>query len=128
MVGIEAQLEELFVRALRSQPTIQHIVLAGENGLVVAFKSRTKGKEQRIAALAPVLEDAGESMFNGLGLTPLSEIILNGPEGTGYVIRLKSQPVFLLIGASGVVNIGLLRMIAGEIEAEANVALTKLLR
>ena len=126
--GIEEELEEIFTRALRRQPQIQHIVLAGDNGLVVAYKSRTKGKEQRLAALAPVVGDAGESMFNGLGLAPLGEVILNGAEGSAYLVRLKSQPVFLLIAAQGQVNIGLLRMLAGEIEAESNEALTKLLR
>ncbi len=125
---VEAEFEKIFDRAMRSQPQIQHIVLASEQGLTVASKSAVvRGKENRLAALAPVLSDAGESLFAEVGLSPLSEMFLVGGEGTVYETRLKSAPVFLLIAAKGQVNIGLLRMIAGQIETQASEVLRTLM-
>ena len=86
-----------------------------------------KGKELRLAALAPIVSDAGEQMFNELDLAPLAEVLLLGPDGAAYLIRMKSQPAFLLLSAKGQVNVGLLRMIASRIEAEASQVLQHLL-
>ena len=127
-VRIEAVFDKIFDRAMRSQPQIQHIVLGSEQGLVVAYKSATKGPEARLAALVPVLADAGETLFGEVGLTPLGEILLLGNEGTIYAARMKSAPVFLMIAARGQVNVGLLRMLAAEIESEASDVLRTLLR
>ena len=127
-VGIETVFEKIFDRAMRSQTQIQQIIVGSEQGLVIAFKSRTKGQEQRLAALAPVLSDAAETIFGEVKLAPLGEVMLVGSEGTVYQARLKSSPAFLLIAAKGQVNVGLLRMIAAEIEAEASEALRNLLR
>ena len=126
--SIEATLDESFQQAMRSQPQIQNIVVASEQGLVIAFKARTSGSEQQLAALAPVLGDAGESVFNALALSPLGEIMLTGTEGTAYFARLKSAPAYLLVGAKGQVNVGLLRMVAAEIETRAGNILLRILR
>src|SRR6267378_8296824 len=126
--SIEATFEEIFAAAMRKQPQIQHIVVSSEQGLVIAYKARTKGAEQQIAALSPVLGDAGESVFNALSLTPLGEIVLIGSEGTAYFARLKSAPAFLLVGAKGQVNVGLLRIIAADIEAGAGSVISHLLQ
>jgi predicted regulator of Ras-like GTPase activity (Roadblock/LC7/MglB family) len=126
--SIEATFEEIFAAAMRKQPQIQHIVVSSEQGLVIAYKARTKGAEQQIAALSPVLGDAGESVFNALSLTPLGEIVLIGSEGTAYFARLKSAPAFLLVGAKGQVNVGLLRIIAADIESGAGGVLLRVLR
>ena len=126
--SVEATFDEIFQHAMRSQPQIQHIVVTSEQGLVIAFKARLKGAEQRIAALSPVLGDAGEAVFNALSLTPLGEIMLIGAEGTAYFARLKTAPAFLLVGAKGQVNIGLLRIIAADIESSAGGVLQKVLR
>ena len=125
---LESVFDKIFDRAMRSQPQIQHIVLGSEQGLVVAYKSSTKGGEARLAALVPVLADAGETLFGEVGLTPLGEILLLGSEGTIYEARMKSAPVFLMIAARGQINVGLLRMLAAEIEAEASDVLRTLLR
>lgn len=125
---IEAVLDEIFDRAMRGQPQIQHIVIGSESGLVIAFRSHKKGKDLRIAALAPVLSDAGETVFGEVGLSPLGEVLLMGSEGTVYLTRLKSSPALLLIAARGQVNIGLLRMVATGIEAEASEVLRSLVR
>ncbi len=126
--SIEATLDESFQQAMRNQPQIQNIVVASEQGLVIAFKARTSGSEQQLAALAPVLGDAGESVFNALALSPLGEILLTGTEGTAYFARLKSAPAYLLVGAKGQVNVGLLRMVAAEIETRAGNILLRILR
>jgi len=126
--SIEATLDESFQQAMRNQPQIQNIVVASEQGLVIAFKARTSGSEQQLAALAPVLGDAGESVFNALALSPLGEILLTGNEGTAYFARLKSAPAYLLVGAKGQVNVGLLRMVAAEIETRAGNILLRILR
>jgi len=126
--SVEVAFETVFVNAMRGQPQIQYIVLASEHGLVIASQSRNGGKEHRLAALAPVLNDAGETVFNEFGLAPLGELILHGSEGTAYQVRLKSSPGFLLIGAKGQVNIGLLRLIAGQVETESSRILAKLMQ
>jgi len=126
--SVETTFEEIFQRAMRKQPQIHHIVVASEQGLVIAFKTRTKGAEQQLAALSPVLGDAGEAVFNALSLTPLGEIVLIGSEGTAYFARMKSVPAFLLVGAKGQVNVGLLRIVAADIEAEASGVILKILR
>jgi len=126
--SIEATLDESFQQAMRNQPQIQNIVVASEQGLVIAFKARTPGSEQQLAALSPVLGDAGESVFNALALSPLGEIMLTGTEGTAYFARLKSAPAYLLVGAKGQVNVGLLRMVAAEIETRAGNILLQILR
>ncbi len=113
---------------MRKQPQIQHIVVASEQGLVIAFKARTKGAEQQLAALSPVLGDAGEAVFNALSLTPLGEVMLIGSEGTAYFARLKSAPAFLLVGAKGQVNVGLLRIVAADIEAGAGSVINRILQ
>lgn len=123
-----AAFEQIFQQAMRVQAEIERIVLASNEGLVIASKSRTRGNESRVAALAPVLDDAGESMFNELGLAPLGEVMLLGGEGTSYLVRLKSSPALLLLAAKGQVNLGLLRMVAGRIETEASELLQTLLR
>ena len=117
--SVEATFEEIFALAIRKQPQIQRIVIASEQGLVIAFAPRSKGSEHRVAALSPVLGDAGESVFNALSLTPLGEIMLIGSEGTAYFARLKSVPAFLVVAAVGQVNLGLLRITAAEIETAA---------
>jgi len=126
--SVEATVEEICQRAMRKQPQIQHIVVAPEQGLVIAYKARIKGAESQLAALSPVLGDAGEALFNALSLTPLGEIMLVGSEGTAYFARLKSAPAFLLVGAKGQVNIGLLRIIAADIESGAGGVLAQLLQ
>lgn len=126
--SIEDSFERIFVRAMQTQQSIDHIVLISEQGLVIAAKSRVRGKEQRLAALAPVLNDAGESVFNEVGLAPLAETMLLGAEGTAYVVRMKSSPAFLLIAAKGQVNLGLLRMVAADIEAQAGSLMQTMLR
>src|SRR2546428_11631728 len=126
--SIEATFEEIFAAAMRKQPQIQHIVVASEQGLVIAYKARTKGAEQRLAAVSPVLGDAGEAVCNALSLTPLGEIVLIGSEGTAYFARMKSVPAFLLVGAKGQVNVGLLRIIAADIETEASGVIQQILR
>jgi len=126
--SVEATFEEIFATAMLKQPQIQHIVVASEQGLVIAYKARMKGAEQQLAALSPVLGDAGEALFNALSLTPLGEIMLIGSEGTAYFARLKSAPAFLLVGAKGQVNVGLLRIIAADIEAGAGSVISHLLQ
>src|SRR3989441_9946309 len=126
--SIEATFEEIFAAAMRKQPQIQHIVVSSEQGLVIAYKAKTKGAEEQLAALSPVLGDAGEAVFNALSLTPLGEVMLIGSEGTAYFARLKSAPAFLLVGAKGQVNVGLLRMIATDIEAGAGGVLNRILQ
>jgi predicted regulator of Ras-like GTPase activity (Roadblock/LC7/MglB family) len=126
--SVEATFEGIFADAMRKQPQIQHIVVSSEQGLVIAYKARTKGAEQQLAALSPVLGDAGEALFNALSLTPLGEIMLIGSEGTAYFARMKSAPAFLLVGAKGQVNVGLLRIIAADIEAGAGSVITRILR
>jgi len=126
--SIEATFEEIFALAMEKQPQIQHIVVSSEQGLVIAYKARIKGAESQLAALSPVLGDAGEALFNALSLTPLGEIMLVGSEGTAYFARLKSAPAFLLVGAKGQVNIGLLRIIAADIESGAGGVLAQLLQ
>ncbi len=39
--SVEATFEEIFVLAMRKQPQIQHIVVASEQGLVIAFKAKS---------------------------------------------------------------------------------------
>ena len=95
---------------------------------MIAYKARTKGAEQQLAAVSPVLGDAGEAVFNALSLTPLGEIVLIGSEGTAYFARMKSVPAFLLVGAKGQVNVGLLRIIAADIETEASGVIQQILR
>src|SRR2546428_8901684 len=126
--SIEATFEEIFQRAMRKQPQIQQIVVACEQGLVIAFKARTKGAERQLAALSQVLGDAGESIFNALSLTPLGEIVLIGSDGTAYFARMKSVPAFLLVGAKGQVNAGLLRIVAADIETDASGVILRILR
>ncbi|HEV8595759.1 MAG TPA: hypothetical protein VGR51_09545 [Thermoplasmata archaeon] len=117
---ITTSFEVIFDRAMRAQNEIEYIVIASQQGLVIASKCRVRGKENRFAAMSPVLDDAGETMFNELNLAPLAEVLLLGPEGTAYQVRLKSAPAFLLIAAKGQANVGLLRMIASRIETEAS--------
>jgi len=126
--SVEATFDEIFQAAMRKQPQIQHIVVSSEQGLVIAYKAKTKGAEEQLAALSPVLGDAGEAVFNALSLTPLGEVMLIGSEGTAYFARLKSAPAFLLVGAKGQVNVGLLRMIATDIEAGAGGVLNRILQ
>jgi len=126
--SVESTFEEIFQRAMRKQPQIQQIVVSSEQGLVIAFKARSKGAEQQLAALSPVLGDAGESIFNALSLTPLGEIVLIGSEGTAYFARMKSVPAFLLVGAKGQVNAGLLRIVAADIETDASGVILQILR
>lgn len=127
-MDVNTAFERIFAQAMRAQPEIDCIIVASEQGLVIAAKSRTRGKESSFAALSPVLNDSGETMFNELGLAPLGEVLLLGSEGTAYQVRLKTAPAFLLLAAKGPVNVGLLRMIAGRIEAEASQLLQSILQ
>src|SRR5207247_10821594 len=83
--SVEATFEEIFQRAMRKQPQMQHIVVSSEQGLVIAYKARIKGAEAQLAALSPVLGDAGEALFNALSLTPRGEIMLVASGGTACV-------------------------------------------
>src|SRR5438093_6556006 len=54
--------------------------------------------------------------------------MLTGTEGTAYFARLKSAPAYLLVGAKGQVNVGLLRLVASEIETRAGNILLQILQ
>ncbi len=54
--------------------------------------------------------------------------MLIGSEGTAYFARLKSAPAFLLVGAKGQVNVGLLRIVAADIEAGAGSVINRILQ
>lgn len=80
-----------------------------------------------LSALAPLLDDAGATAFTELSLAPLNEVVLLGPKGALYQVKGKGSNYFVLLSAAGEANLGLLRMIASEIEKEASEILQHLL-
>lgn len=122
-VDVTADLSRILETALRQHPHIQNIVLASPQGLVVAYRSRVGARGMALSALAPLLHDAGETVFMELSLSPLSEVMLLGPNGAVYQVRSEDSRYYVLISAVGEANLGLLRMVASDVERKASEAI-----
>jgi len=120
-------LNNILEKAMSRHPQIQNIVLASRQGLVIAYKSRTGARGLALSAFAAMLNDAGETTFGELSLGPLGEVMLLGPEGAVYQVRCRSSMCFVLLSAVSEANVGLLKMVASEIETEASEVLQSLL-
>ena len=124
-----ADIPSVLTRAIRgamaTHPTITDVVVASTEGLVIAYHSRRGQAGLALSALAPLINDAGQTVFRELTMNGLGEVFLVGSEGVVYLVRCSMGKCFVMVAARGMQNLGMLRLAANEIETETSQALLR---
>jgi len=126
-MDISARLNAILDAALSKHADVRSIVVASPQGLPIASRSKVSASAASLAAYAALLDDAGVTVFRELSLLPLKEAMLVGPKGVVYQVRGEGSNHIVLLSALGEPNLGLLRMVAREVEAEIGIILQRFL-
>jgi len=125
---VGAVLSRTIREALSRYPPISDVVIASNEGLVIAYQSKRAQRGLALSALAPLINDAGQTVFRELALNGLGEVFLVGEQGTVYLVRCSLGKCFVMVAAHGSDQLGILRLVASEIEKNASASLRRFVR
>lgn len=108
----QEQLQSIIDGIRMAIPEVKGAILTSTDGLAIVH-SLTNGEPNQVAAMAAAALGLGKRISGTLGLGPLNETSISGPEGNVYLYASGSSSLLALITTAGA-NVGLIHLEARE--------------
>lgn len=102
-----ARLERVLATLLAQAPEMEAAAVVSFDGLPMASALPRGLDEDRVAAMSAALLSLGERAAQGLGRGDLSQVYVEGEEGTVFLVSADDEAVLVAVGARGA-KVGLL--------------------
>lgn len=102
-----ARLERVLTTLLGQAPEMEAAAVVSFDGLPMASALPHGLDEDRVAAMSAALLSLGERAAQGLGRGDLSQVYVEGEEGTVFLVSADDEAVLVAVGARGA-KVGLL--------------------
>src|SRR5437763_2418530 len=114
-----ARLDQAITDLLREAPEIEAAAVVSFDGLPMAAALPGSMDEDRVAAMSAALLSLGERAAQGLGRGELSQVYIEGENGTVFLVSADDEAVLVAVAAPGA-KVGM--MLYEVRRAAANVA------
>lgn len=101
------QLDQVLAALLAQAPELQAAAVVSFDGLPMASALPPAMDEDRVAAMSAALLSLGERAAEGLGRGALSQVYVEGENGTVFLVSADDEAVLVAVGARGA-KVGLL--------------------
>jgi predicted regulator of Ras-like GTPase activity (Roadblock/LC7/MglB family) len=96
-----AQLDQVLADLVGQVPEIEAAAVVSFDGLAMASALPTGMDEDRVAAMSAALLSLGERAADGLGRGELSQVYVEGENGTVFLISADDEAVLVAVAARG---------------------------
>ena len=100
-VGRAARLDQILTELVGQVPEIEAATVVSFDGLPMASALPEEMDEDRVAAMSAALLSLGERAAEGLGRGQLSQIYVEGEEGTVFLVSADDEAVLVAVAARG---------------------------
>jgi len=95
------QLDRAMSNLLEQTPEIEAAAVVSFDGLPMASALPESMDEDRVAAMSAALLSLGERAANGLGRGDLSQVFIEGDDGTVFLVSCDGEAVLVAVAAKG---------------------------
>jgi len=99
--GRSLQLDQILGALLRQAPDIEAAAVVSFDGLPMASALPAGMDEDRVAAMSAALLSLGERAAQGLGRGDLSQVYVEGDNGTVFLVSADDEAVLVAVGRVG---------------------------
>jgi uncharacterized protein len=99
--GRAAQLDQVLAELVGQVPEIEAATVVSFDGLAMASALPAHMDEDRVAAMSAALLSLGERAAEGLGRGELSQIYVEGEEGTVFLVSADDEAVLVAVASKG---------------------------
>jgi len=101
VVSRSAKLDQILTELVGQVPEIEAAAVVSFDGLPMASALPAAMDEDRVAAMSAALLSLGERAAEGLGRGELSQIYVEGEEGTVFLVSADDEAVLVAVAARG---------------------------
>lgn len=101
VTGRAAALDDVLTALLQQTPGLEAAAVVSFDGLPMASALPADLDESRVAAMSAALLSLGERAAEGLGRGPLSQVYVEGADGTVFLVSADGAAVLVAVGAVG---------------------------
>jgi predicted regulator of Ras-like GTPase activity (Roadblock/LC7/MglB family) len=120
--GRSLQLDQILAALLRQAPDVEAAAVVSFDGLPMASALPAGMDEDRVAAMSAALLSLGERAAQGLGRGDLSQVYVEGDNGTVFLVSADDEAVLVAVGRVGA-KVGLLLFEVKQAAAAVGAAL-----
>jgi predicted regulator of Ras-like GTPase activity (Roadblock/LC7/MglB family) len=99
--GRSLQLDQILATLLRQAPDVEAAAVVSFDGLPMASALPAGMDEDRVAAMSAALLSLGERAAQGLGRGDLSQVYVEGDNGTVFLVSADDEAVLVAVGRKG---------------------------
>ncbi len=99
--GRSLQLDQILATLLRQAPDVEAAAVVSFDGLPMASALPADMDEDRVAAMSAALLSLGERAAQGLGRGDLSQVYVEGDNGTVFLVSADDEAVLVAVGRVG---------------------------
>ena len=99
--GRSLQLDQILATLLRQAPDVEAAAVVSFDGLPMASALPAGMDEDRVAAMSAALLSLGERAAQGLGRGDLSQVYVEGDNGTVFLVSADDEAVLVAVGRVG---------------------------
>lgn len=99
--GRTGRLEQVLAGLLAQAPEIEAAAVVSFDGLPMASALPAAMDEDRVAAMSAALLSLGERAAEGLGRGELSQVYIEGEDGTVFLVSADGEAVLVAVAARG---------------------------
>lgn len=96
-----SQLDSALTNLLRQAPEVEAAAVVSFDGLPMASALPASMDEDRVAAMSAALLSLGERAAQGLGRGDLSQVYIEGENGTVFLVSADDEAVLVAVAARG---------------------------
>ena len=100
-VGRAARLDHALADLLSQAPELEAAAVVSYDGLAMASALPAAMDEDRVAAMSAALLSLGERAAEGLGRGELSQVYVEGEDGTVFLVSADDEAVLVAVAAKG---------------------------
>lgn len=120
--GRSLQLDQILGTLLRGAPDVEAAAVVTFDGLPMASALPAEMDEDRVAAMSAALLSLGERAAQGLGRGDLSQVYVEGDNGTVFLVSADDEAVLVAVGRVGA-KVGLMLFEVKQAAAAVGTAL-----
>jgi uncharacterized protein len=120
--GRSYQLDQVLGTLLRQAPDVEAAAVVSFDGLPMASALPAGMDEDRVAAMSAALLSLGERAAQGLGRGELSQVYVEGDNGTVFLVSADDEAVLVAVGRAGA-KVGLMLFEVKQAAAAVGTAL-----
>src|SRR6478735_2128237 len=100
-VGRSSRLDQVLTALLSTAPELEAAAVVSFDGLPMASALPAAMDEDRVAAMSAALLSLGERAAEGLGRGELSQVYVEGEDGTVFLVSADDEAVLVAVAAKG---------------------------